>query len=235
MAVGNLKAVSGDFGFGLVNGQIEVTRRPERAAGPGCWTGLLDRAAGPGCWTGLLDRAAGAGERRLPGWRSAFRSHMTCKRIRLRSRVGNANFLRSGLTRGARGPYIALTKGGSQWAAGFVDFRAIVGRNQARVGPGCLCRFCAGLLFDIVMEGREAQAAGPCGSDGFGLAFGPVLMHLDEGTLVCVLREPRTLALGFGPWLESAVTRQYSDRPVADRFRLRGHWEDKHSVSNLRV
>jgi hypothetical protein len=39
MAVGNLKAVSGDFGFGLVNGQIEVTRRPERAAGAGCRSG----------------------------------------------------------------------------------------------------------------------------------------------------------------------------------------------------
>jgi hypothetical protein len=171
---------------------------------------------------------------------------MTSKRNQGSIASGTSDFLRSGLTPGPRGPYIALTKGGSQWAAGFVDFRAIVGRNQARVGPGCLCRgFCAVWFFDIVMEGREAQAAGPCGSDAFGLAFGLVLVHLGEGTLVCVLREPRYF--GFGPGfrplgfglgfrnLKSAVTRQYSDRPLAARLLSRGHWEDKHSVSNLRV
>jgi hypothetical protein len=49
MAVGNLTPVSGDFGFGLVNGQITVTQWLDRAAGPGCWTGLRDRVAGPGC------------------------------------------------------------------------------------------------------------------------------------------------------------------------------------------
>jgi hypothetical protein len=105
--------------------------------------------------------------------------------------------------------------------AGFVDFSAMAGTT----GPFGLGDFVGGFawFFDIV-DGRKRSAGGGV------LRFG-CFRHWLSGwcwgafgrrNAGCVLREPR-----FRRKPDAAATRQYSDRPVADRFRLIGHWEVK--------
>jgi hypothetical protein len=76
------------------------------------------------------------------------------------------------LTVPVAGTYIAFTEGGSSLGvAGLVDFSAKGWRDRACViGLGFCRRLCAlsalvGSL-TLLMEEREAQAAGPCGSGG---------------------------------------------------------------------
>ena len=71
------------------------------------------------------------------------------------------------------------------------------------------------------MEEREAQAAEPCGSDGLA-PFWRLAIRAKERWL-CFKRATQLRSSDRG----CAVTRQYSDRPVADQLRLAGHWESK--------
>jgi hypothetical protein len=109
--------------------------------------------------------------------------------------------------------------------AGFGDFSAKGGHDRAvLIGLVFLSAVLGSCSLTLLMEGREAQAAGPCGSGGLAPLGAGSFGRRNAG---CVLREPRLSVLDFGLWPGSAVTRQYSDRPVAGRFRLVGHWESK--------
>ena len=83
-----------------------------------------------------------------------------------------AFFVSDCLTVPVGGTYIGFTEGGSLiGVAGFVDFSAKGGRGLGRfIGPGGLSAVLGGSQFGgsltLLMEEREAQAAGPCGSGG---------------------------------------------------------------------
>jgi hypothetical protein len=132
-------------------------------------------------------------------------------------------FFGIGLTVRVAGTYIGFTEGGSSLGvAGFVDFSA---KGRARLGRLVglvICRRLFRGFFDIV-DGRKRSAGGGALRFGWFGVFGRLIVRTKERWL-CFKRATHSVFEPSGFGIGSAVTRQYSDRPVAARFLPRGHW-----------
>jgi hypothetical protein len=181
-----IAAVSTRSGFGLVN----IVESTGEIGGNGAMGSRRRRSPG-------RFRPAGALQSRVcrPIWNKRRNSGAPG-----RAAQGSAKFLprrcRHCLTPRPAGSYIALTKGGPHGVAGFGDL-SVKRRSRTLFGSGHFCRdLCWGFgSLTSLMEEREAQAAGSCGSGGI-FVFG----HWPFGrrNAGCVLREPRNFDLRVG-------------------------------------